>query len=175
MDTSFRSIRPAADEYLEYYGLYIGQVPEGDLIANLKQNLSESLRMLRGIPESRFDYRYAPEKWSVREIIGHLSDGERVFQYRAWRFSRADETPVPGFEENSYVANAPFSRVSMPDLIAEFESLRRASIHLFENLDADAMTRRGKANNAEVSVRALGYIMVGHVIHHIRVLHERYL
>ena len=175
MDTSFRSIRPAAGEYLEYYDRYIKQVPEGDLLANLKQNLSESVKLFRGIPESKFDYRYGPDKWSVREVIGHLSDGERVFQYRAWRFSRADETPVPGFEENNYVANAPFSRVGMPDLIAEFESLRRASIHLFENLDADAMMRRGKANNAEVSVRALGYIMVGHVVHHMRVLQERYL
>ncbi|HKY98391.1 MAG TPA: DinB family protein [Gemmatimonadaceae bacterium] len=175
MDTSFRSIRPAADEYLEYYGKYISRVPDGDIVESLKQDLSQSVQFFRGIPESKFDYRYAPDKWSVREVIGHLSDGERVFQYRAWRFSRADETPVPGFEENLYVANAPFPRVSMPDLIAEFESLRRASIHLFENLDAESMVRRGTANNAAISVRALAYIMVGHVIHHIGVLKERYL
>ena len=117
----------------------------------------------------------APGKWSIREIVGHLSDAERVFQYRAFRFSRGDETPVPGFEENLYVANSPFSRVSMPDLIAEFESLRRASIHLFENLDAEAMARRGIANNAGISVRAIAYILVGHVIHHIGVMKERYL
>jgi len=175
MNTSFRSIRPAADEYLEYYGTYIKRVPDGDVVESLKQDLSESVKFLRGIPESKFDYRYAPEKWSVREIVGHLSDAERVFQYRAFRFSRADETPVPGFDENLYVANAPFSNVSMPDLIAEFESLRRASIHLFENLDGEAMTRRGTANNSAISVRAIAYILVGHVVHHIGVLKERYL
>lgn len=175
MDTSFRSIRPASDEHIEYYGHYISRVPDGDIVVSLKQNLAETLTFLRGIPESKFDHRYAPDKWSIREIVGHLGDGERVFQYRAWRFSRADDTPVPGFDENLYVANSPFANVSMPDLIAEFESLRRASIHLFENMDADAMTRRGKANDAEISVRAIGYVLVGHVIHHIGVLKERYL
>lgn len=175
MDTSFRSIRPAADEYLEYYGTYIKRVPDGDIVESLKQDLSQSVQFLRGIPESKLDHRYAPGKWSIREIVGHLSDAERVFQYRAFRFSRGDETPVPGFEENLYVANSPFSRVSMPDLIAEFESLRRASIHLFENLDAEAMARRGIANNAGISVRAIAYILVGHVIHHIGVMKERYL
>lgn len=174
-DTSFRSIRPASDEHIEYYGHYISQVPDGDIVTSLKQNLAETLTFLRGIPESKLDFRYAPGKWSIREIVGHLSDGERVFQYRAWRFSRADTTPVPGFEENDYVANAPFARVSMSDLIAEFEDLRRASIHLFENLDAEAMTRRGTANNAEISVRAIGFVLAGHVIHHMRVIRERYL
>ncbi|HEX6576211.1 MAG TPA: DinB family protein [Gemmatimonadaceae bacterium] len=175
MDTSFRSIRPAPGEYLEYYGTYIERVPDGDILESMKQNLAETLPLLRGIPESKFDYRYAPGKWTVKDIVGHLADTERVFQYRAWRFSRGDETPVPGFDENLYVANAPFANVSMRDLIGEFENLRRASMHLFENLDAAAMQRRGKANNAEISVRALAFILVGHVIHHNGVLKERYL
>ena len=173
--TSFRSIRPRADEHLAYYSTYIDRVPDGDIVEILKRETPQALEFLRSIPESKFDFQYAPEKWTIRQIVGHLSDGERVFQYRAWRFSRADTTPVPGFEENLYVANAPFARVSMPDLIDEFENLRRASIHLFENLDEEAMSRRGAANNAEVSVRAIAYIIAGHVSHHIQVLKERYL
>ena len=173
--TSFRCIRPRADEHLDYYSRYIDRVPDGDIIEILKRDTVQTFEFLRSIPESKFDFKYGPDKWTVRQVVGHLADGERVFQYRAWRFSRADTTPVPGFEENDYVANGPFTRVTMPDLIGEFESLRRASIHLFENLDEEAMSRRGMANNAEVSVRAIAYIIAGHVSHHIQVLKERYL
>jgi len=144
-------------------------------VETLERQLDEMLAFLRSIPESRFNFQYAPDKWTPLQIVGHLSDGERVFQYRAFRFSRADETPVPGFDENPYVANAPFMRVSMRDLISELEHLRRASIHLFRNLDAEAMGRRGTANGAEVSVRALAFIMAGHVTHHMQILKERYL
>ena len=173
--TSFRSVRPAADEHLPYYSRYIDRVPDGDILEILRRDTPETLGFLRSIPESKFDFQYAPQKWTIRQIVGHLADGERVFQYRAWRFSRADSIPVPGFDENLYVDNAPFTRVSMPDLIDEFENLRRASIHLFSNLDEEAMSRRGTANNAEVSVRAIAYIIAGHTTHHLQVLKERYL
>jgi hypothetical protein len=175
MDTSFRSVRPGSDEHISYYSTYIDRVPDGDIVEILKQDTVETLAFLRAIPEARHDYRYAPGKWSIRQIVGHLGDGERVFQYRAWRFSRADTTPVPGFDENLYVDNAPFESVSMPDLISEFEHLRQASIHLFGNMTEEGMARRGVANGRELSVRAIAYIIAGHVTHHIGVLKERYL
>ena len=175
MSESFRSIRPKSDEHIEYYSRYIARVPDGDIVARLESQLGETLSFLKSIPESKLDYRYAPEKWSVKEVVGHLGDGERVFQYRAWRFSRADATPVPGFEENDYVANAPFSRMNIDDLISDFEHLRQASIRLFAGIDADAMQRRGTANDAEISVRAIAWILAGHVDHHQEVLRTRYL
>ena len=175
MSQSFRSIRPAKNEHNEYYSTYIDRVSDGDIVARLDQQLPDTLAFLRSIPESKHDHRYAPGKWSIREIVGHLGDGERVFQYRAWRFSRADTTPVPGFEENDYVANAPFSRISVSDLISEFESLRKATVKMFSALDAEAMGRRGTANGHEISVRAIAWIMAGHVDHHQMVLRERYL
>lgn len=175
MNSDFRATRPEADEYLEYYGRYISRVPDGDIVATLQKQLPETIAFLRSIPESRLDYRYAPGKWTPRQIVGHLSDGERVFQYRAFRFSRADDTPVPGFDENLYVANAPFENVSMSDLIDELEQLRNSSVHLFRNMNEEAMSRRGSANGAEVSVRALAWIMAGHETHHMQVLREKYL
>ena len=175
MNNSFRSIRPAGDEHIAYYSTYIDRVPDGDIVETLKRDTTETLAFLRAIPESRFDFQYAPEKWTIRQVVGHLADGERVFQYRAWRFSRADTIPVPGFDENLYVANGPFTRVSMPDLISEFENLRRATIHLFSSMDGESMARRGVANDAEISVRAIAFIIAGHVSHHLQVLKERYL
>lgn len=175
MTTSFRTLRPKSDEHVPYYSAYIDRVPDGDIVEILKNDTPETLSFLRAIPEARWDYRYAPDKWSVRQIVGHLADGERVFQYRAWRFSRADRIPVPGFDENLYVANAPFENVSMPDLIDEFEALRRASILLFGSMTEEAMARRGIANEHELSVRAIAFIIAGHVTHHLGVLRERYL
>ena len=175
MNTAFRSIRPESDEHLAYYATYIDRVRDGDIVETLEQDTPETLEFLRSIPESRFGYRYAPGKWSVKQIVGHLADGERVFQYRAWRFSRGDTTPVPGFDENLYVDNAPFDDVSMPDLIGEFESLRRASIHLFSSMTEEMFARRGVANGSEISVRAIAFIIAGHVTHHMGVLRDRYL
>lgn len=175
MNTAFRSIRPKSDEHLTYYSKYIDRVPDGDIVETLQKDTRETLEFLRSIPEEKFDYRYASGKWTIRQIVGHLADGERVFQYRAWRFSRADSTSVPGFDENEYVANAPFENVSMTDLIDEFENLRKASIHLFSNMTEEMMARRGLANGAEVSVRAIAFIIAGHVTHHMAVLRDRYL
>ena len=175
MTESFRAIRPAADEHNPYYSLYIDRVPDGDIVETLQRQIPETVEFLRAIPESRADYRYAEGKWSIRQIVGHLSDGERVFQYRAMRFSRLDATPVPGFDENLYVANAPFTHMSMENLISELEHLRMASIRLFGGLDAEAMARRGVANGHEISVRALAFVMAGHETHHLEVIRTRYL
>jgi len=175
MNKTFRAVRPKKDEHIEYYSTYIDKVPDGDIVDILTRQTAEVIAFLRSIPEDKHDHAYAPGKWTIRQIVGHLSDGERVFQYRAFRFSRTDTTPVPGFDENLYVDNAPFANVSMADLIAEFEDLRRASIHLFSNLDEAAMSRRGTANGHEISVRAIGFILAGHVTHHEGVIRSKYL
>ena len=175
MNTDFRNTRPQADEHIEYYGHYISQVPDGNIVEMLTKQLPETVAFLRSIPEDKIDFRYAPGKWTPRQIVGHLSDGERVFQYRAWRFSRGDTTPVPGFDENHYVDHAPFEKIGMNDLIDEFEQMRKASVHMFANMDEAAMSRRGVANGAEISVRAIAWVIGGHVTHHMRVLREKYL
>jgi len=173
--TAFRSIRPVAGEFLPYFGTYIDKVPDGDVIESMTRQLPETLSLVRSLSEADGDKRYAPDKWSIREVIGHVIDAERIFTYRALRFARADTTPVAGFDENSYVKNAPFSKVSLADLADELEHVRRATIHFFSNLDEEAMSRRGTSNGAEVSVRALAYILTGHAIHHVNVLRTRYL
>ncbi len=175
MDTTWRATRPNPDEFAPFYASYIARVPEHDIVATLDRQVGETSAFLRSLPESVGDHRYASGKWSIREVIGHMSDGERVFAYRALRFSRADETPVEGFDENSYVANAAFDRRSLDDLIGEFEHLRKASVHMFGNLDEAAMARRGVANGVEISVRALAFILAGHETHHIEILRSRYL
>lgn len=167
--------RPPSDEYAPYYQKYISLVPEGDVVATLSQQLDTTLRLLRGIDESQADKRYEPGKWSIKELVGHLIDSERVFTYRALRFARNDQTPLPGFEQDDYVRGAAFGEQQLAELADEFEHVRRASICLFRSLGEDAWLRRGIANEAEVSVRALAYIVAGHAVHHMRVLKERYL
>ena len=173
--TSFRSTRPAEGEFLPYYGTYIDKVPQGDIVETLRNQLPHTLSLIKSIPEESGDKRYAPGKWSIRDVIGHVIDAERIFVYRALRFSRSDQTPVPGFEENDYAANGPYSKVTLADLAEEFDHVRRATIHFFANLDNEALSRRGSANGAEISVRALAYIMAGHETHHMGVLRDRYL
>lgn len=175
MTTHHRSIRPGPDEYPPYFTEYISRVPDGDVIDTLARQISETVALLRGLPESMGDRRYAPGKWSILEVVGHMADAERVFTYRALRFSRRDPTPVEGFDENDYVRNAPFSRMTLADLTSEFEHLRRSSIYMFNGLDEEAMARRGIANGLEVSVRALAFIAAGHENHHIDILRTRYL
>jgi DinB superfamily len=175
MIAPFRTIRPGADEYPAYAADYVARVPDGDVVDILSSQLVETMSLLRSIPESKADYRYAPEKWSIKEVVGHLSDAERVFAYRALRFSRADTTPVEGFDENTFVANAPFTQATLENLTNELEHLRRSTIHLFANLGAEAMDRRGIANGQPVSVRALAFIIAGHETRHLNTLRTRYL
>ena len=167
--------RPLEDEYLGYYGRYIGLVPEGDILSTLASQNATSLSLLRGLPESKGGFRYAPGKWSIQELVAHLSDAERIFADRALRFARADETPLPGFEENDYVANGLFDDYPLAEIVDGFENLRRSTISLFKLMSADATKRRGKANNAEISVRALAYVIAGHELHHMNILRTRYL
>jgi uncharacterized damage-inducible protein DinB len=167
--------RPAKSEFLPYYERYISLVPEGDVLSTLAGQMGETQTLLRGLPASVATYRYAPEKWSVNQLVGHVIDSERLFTNRALRFARNDATPVPGFEQDDYVRNSTFDVYPLAELADELETVRQSTLFFFKHLDEEAWTRRGIANNAEVSVRALAYIIAGHEIHHREILLARYL
>ena len=166
---------PEAGEYAPYYERYISLVTGGDVVAALSQQLESTLDTLRGISEEQADSRYAEGKWSVKELVGHVIDTERIFGYRALRFARNDQTPLSGFEQDDYVDNAGFGACSLSDLIEELEHVRRANLLMFRHLDREAWQRQGEASGQQVSVRALAYIIAGHETHHMRVMRERYL
>lgn len=167
--------RPGPNEYLAYYGRYIDGVPDGELLVLLRDQLAETEALLREFTGARADHRYAPDKWSVKEVVGHMTDAERIFAYRALRFARGDRTPLPGFDENAFVRGANFAARALPEIAGEFRSVRMASITLFAGLSEEALMRRGVANEAEVTVRALAWIIAGHERHHAKILRERYL
>jgi len=172
--TAVSNRRPGPDEFGKWYAGYVDSVPETDILAALARQVGEFRAAFDAVPANRADFRYAPGKWSVRELAGHLNDGERVFAYRALRFSRADETPLPGFDENDYVAAAPFGHMPLADLVAQFEHQRRANVLMFQGLGDDAWARSGVASGNPMTVRALAYVLVGHVRHHLGVLQARY-
>jgi uncharacterized damage-inducible protein DinB len=169
-----RSTRPAPDEYAPYYGTYITKVADGDVVRTLKGQFGDTLAYLRAIPESRGGHRYAPGKWSIREVVGHLCDAERIFAYRALRFARADATALPGFDENAFVGASRFDDRTLASLITEFESVRGATITFFDALFPEEWTRHGTASGKEMSVRALAWVVAGHELHHLEVLKSRY-
>ena len=171
---SATALRPDKTEYDAYYERYISLVPEEDVLIALDQQLAETLILLRGASEQHGTFRYEPEKWSVKEVLGHMIDTERIMSYRALRIARNDRTPLAGFEQDDYVTNGSFDKRSVASLAREFEQVRRATISLFRNLEPEAWERTGSANNASVSVRALAYIIAGHELHHKRLLKERY-
>jgi hypothetical protein len=165
--------RPGPDEYADFYAGYIASLPPGDILEILERQ-KEQLRHLAHVAPDRETFRYAPGKWSLREVLGHVIDAERVFSYRALRFSRGDETPLPGFEENFYVANARFEDRSLHSLIEEMVLLRSANLLFLRELSPEELARFGIANTHPVSVRALVFILAGHLQHHFNVLRERY-
>ncbi|OLB16145.1 MAG: hypothetical protein AUH07_01690 [Gemmatimonadetes bacterium 13_2_20CM_70_9] len=167
--------RPDATEYAPYYGTYVGKVPDGDLLELLERQRRETQNLLAGLSDTQALHRYAPGKWSIKEVVGHLMDSERVFCYRALRFARADEKPLQGFDEKAWVPAGSFDARPLADLAAELEAVRRATIALFGGFDAAALARKGTANNNEVTVRALAWIVAGHERHHVAILRERYL
>jgi hypothetical protein len=173
------SFRPQPGEYAPYYDRYISLVQGNDqgngILATLDQQRRQTVLLLSGRTEADGDLRYAPEKWSLKEVLGHLNDTERIMSYRALRIARNDATPIEGFEQDDYVRNGPFVRRPLADLIEDYIAVRRATVSLFRNLDEAAWTRRGVANKNEVTVRALAYIIAGHELHHRRMLEEKYL
>lgn len=167
--------RPEAGEFAPYYATYINAVSGPNAWPMLKAQRESTSRFLAAVPESRAGFRYAEGKWSFREVIGHLSDAERIFAYRLLRFARADATPLSAFDENTYVPAGEFERRSLADVAAEFAAVRDATLALVQGLTAEALLRRGTASGKEISARALAWIIAGHEAHHIRVLGERYI
>src|ERR1700731_660085 len=171
---SMKPSRPEQNEYAPFYARYIALVPGDDVMAALEAQRLHMLQMLSARSEREGNFRYAPGKWSVKEVVGHLSDSERICAYRALRIARADSTPLSGFEQDDYVRSSGASDRTLADLAEEYAAVRVASLALFGSLTDEAWTRRGAANKNEVTVRALAYIIAGHEAHHRRILEERY-
>lgn len=169
------SLKPAADEYAPYYGGYVNHVPAGNIIATLRQQMSDTLELFASLTEQQALHRYAPGKWSIKEVLGHIIDSERIFAYRALRIARNDKTPLAGFEQDGYVVNSNYHQRQKSEMAKEYEAVRAATIYLLEGLSEEAWNRRGNASEAEVSVRALAWIISGHEIHHKKVIREKYL
>jgi hypothetical protein len=165
---------PEPNEYAPYYGKYISLISEQNILTTLEAQAQQTSVLLSARSEPDGDLRYAPGKWSVKEVCGHLSDSERIFAYRALRIARADRTPIEGFEQDDYVRNGPFGGCRLAELVDDLARVRQATLSLFRSLDQAAWKFRGVANNHEVSVRAIAYIIAGHELHHRRILEERY-
>jgi len=165
---------PAAGEYAPFYAPYLIGMEEGRLESALAEQPAELRRLIEALPEEGGLYRYAPGKWSVRQVVGHLSDAERVFAYRMLRFARGDDTPLPGFDENAYADAGGFDRRDTAELVGEFARVRAATLTLAASLSPDAWAREGLASGERITVRALAWIVAGHAAHHLRVLRERY-
>lgn len=167
--------RPARDEAAEYYFRYIDRVTAPDLLAFLAEQQADTLALLRQIPEARSLHRYQPGKWSIKEVVGHLNDTERVFSFRAFWFARGFDTPLPSFDQLVAAESAAAAARPWSELLEEFDAVRSASLTLYRSLPAAAWERRGIASGNPFTVRALAWLTAGHVIHHLEVLRERYL
>lgn len=166
--------RPGADESAPFYHGYIDKVPGEQIGEYLTTQLREVERLLAPLDDTAARFRYAPGKWSVKEVLGHLCDAERIFAYRLLRIARADATPLPGFDEDAYVPPAEFDARPLPELLREFQAVRASTVALVEGLPSAAWQRRGQASGKTISTRAIAYIVVGHVTHHLGVLRDRY-
>jgi DinB family protein len=166
--------RPADDEAAPFYHGYIAEVKGENIREQLAAQLGEVERLLRPLDDTRAQVRYAPGKWSIKEVLGHLTDAERIFAYRLLRIARNDPTPLPGFDENAYVPAGQFDERPLQDLIADFRAVRQSTGFLVASVLPGAWSRRGEASGSAVSARALAYIIVGHVAHHLGVLRDRY-
>jgi hypothetical protein len=167
--------RPESTEYAPYYERYISLVAGADILETLAAQPDEIRALLATLPEEKGNYRYAEGKWTIKELISHIIDGERIFSYRALRISRGDKTPIEGFEQDDYIANSNANNRTFADLLDEFTLERQANIHLIKNISAVGAEEMGTASGNPVSARAIAYIMAGHVRHHIGVLKEKYL
>jgi uncharacterized damage-inducible protein DinB len=166
---------PEPAEYAPYYGRYTSLVSGSDILTALRQQTPETVRLLSAVNEQQADFRYAPDKWSIKELVGHVLDTERIFAYRALRIARNDKTPIEGYEQDDYVRYGRFGNYRLSDLIEEFGHVRTATMDLLRGLDQEAWLRRGTANKNEISVRAIAYVIAGHELHHRQILKEKYL
>ena len=166
--------RPKPSDYAPFYESYISLVPEGEFLQILESQLQDWQRLLGDLSEPAADFRYAPDKWSIKEVLGHVSDSERIFAYRLLRIARGDQTPLAGFEQDDYVRTANSSARNRSDLLAEFAAVRRATITLVSSLSDAAWIRRGVANQREISATALAFIIAGHERHHWLILERMF-
>ena len=167
--------RPSPDEFAEFYRSYVDRVPDGDVVAVLRDQGHATVDMLRGVSEERASHRYAPGKWTVADVVGHVTDTERIFAYRAMRIARGDATPLPGVDQDDLMVHGPFVGRPFQNIVDELEQQRAANVALFSTFDEDVLDRRGTASDCPVTVRAQLYILAGHEAHHVAVLRGRYL
>jgi DinB superfamily len=165
--------RPETSEYSPNYGAYVALVPEDDILPALRSELGRTIALLSGIADQDASICHPPYTWTIKQVVGHLIDCERIFGYRALRFARGDTTPLPGFDENAFGQTAGSDHRPLADLAAEFESVRKSHLYLFESLPARAWTLRGTSNDQEISVRAIAYAIVGHERHHTAIVGQR--
>src|SRR5947209_4213338 len=159
--------RPEKDEYAPYYDKYVSLVHDGEVVETLERQIEDTLALLRGVGEERAGHRYAPGKWSIREVVGHMIDTERIFAYRALAIARGEQQPLPGMDQDEYMAGANFDARTLSDLLDQFEHVRRANVLMLHGLSDEAWVRRGVASGNEVTVRAIAYIIAGHEAHHV--------
>ncbi|MGG4146404.1 DinB family protein [Paenibacillus algorifonticola] len=169
------SNRPSINDYNPFYQTYIEKVPEGSIKDVLLEAQQATSELLASIPEERGSFKYAEGKWSIKEVIGHINDTERVMSYRLLRVSRGDSTPLPGFEQEVFVAGARFNEYTIAELAEEYRAIRQSTLKLIDKLSDEELSRRGNASSFEVTALALAYIIAGHELHHLSVLKERYL
>jgi len=170
-----QSIRPQKGDFADYFDIYVSKVPDGPIYETLKNTSPASYDFLAAIPEEKWTYRYAPGKWSIKEMIIHLGDAERVFANRMLRIARNDQTPLPGFDHNTYIEHYQTEKRSVDSIIEEYKSIRAATLSLLAHLDDEALGRKGTASGFPVTALALGFIIAGHEAHHFKILKERYL
>ena len=167
--------RPQKGEYAGDYEKYIALVPSGDFLEILREQLADMKRLLAPLSEQQADFRYAPGKWSIKEVLGHISDGERIFAYRLLRIARGDKTSLSGFEQDDYIRTGNFRTRKLADLLEEFSAVREATVALVRSMDDTAWLRRGVVNQKEITATALAFLIAGHERHHRIILEERYL
>lgn len=168
-------MRPDLSRVPSFYHNYISQVPENDLSDAFQSETPALISFIETIPSAKYDYRYAEGKWTVKEVLQHIVDAERVFSYRALRFARKDPTPLPGFDENLFAENANADKRDWKQIVDEFKFVRKSSEYLFNSFDKEQLDAAGTANNNSIYVLGIGFIVIGHSLHHMKILKERYL
>ena len=167
--------RPSPTEYAPYFEKYTSLVQGNNIIASLTNQIQNTRALLKGLSEDQGNFRYAPDKWSIKEVIGHLIDTERIFAYRALRFARHDQTHLSSFDENAFVTNSNYTSRHLAGIAEEFDVVRQNSVYLFKNLDQDIWLRSGPVSDYQITVRALAYVIAGHELHHLNIIRSRYL
>ncbi|MFC6039999.1 DinB family protein [Paenisporosarcina macmurdoensis] len=167
--------KPSNEEFPAYFGKYIDLVSEGSLEDTLIKQLKDTTAFLSNISETQGNYRYAIDKWTLKEVIGHITDTERIMSYRLLRIARGDQSPLAGYDDEQYVKEATFHSRSFPDLLKDFSAVRQSTVSLVRSLPEDVWSRKGIANNSEISVRGLAYIIAGHELHHVEIIKDKYV